>query len=190
MKNDLSCAVVRDLLPSYIEGLTETETNEAVERHLAACPACRALREAMTADAKSPQAEEKEQDYLRTINKKGRAIKIAAAILLILAALWGSIALKLFIIGDPASAAGMAWTITEQENGIMCVDVVPTWSGVTYCRWNTRKEGDSVYITARKVLPSVFTRNYESENRTGFSTKGIKNVYLAERLIWSEGEAT
>ena len=33
MKNDLTCGVVRDLLPSYVEGLTAPETNEAVERH-------------------------------------------------------------------------------------------------------------------------------------------------------------
>lgn len=188
MKNDLTCALVRDLLPPYIEGLTEEETSRAVERHLGDCPACRARRDQMRADAEAPQAEEKELDYLRTINKKGRAIKIAAAILLILAVLLGSIALKLFVIGEPASAAGMAWSITEKENGTMCVDVAPTWSGVTYCRWNTRKDGDSVYITARKILPSVFTRNYESENRTGFSTEGVQHVYLAERLIWSEGE--
>ena len=29
MKNDLTCAVVRDLLPAYTEGLTEEETNQA-----------------------------------------------------------------------------------------------------------------------------------------------------------------
>lgn len=38
MKNDLTCAVVRDLLPSYVEGLTSEETNEAVDAHLAQCP--------------------------------------------------------------------------------------------------------------------------------------------------------
>ena len=51
MKNDLTCAVVRDLLPPYVEGLTEPETNEAVERHLAECPRCRGRRDAMGADA-------------------------------------------------------------------------------------------------------------------------------------------
>ena len=35
MKNDLTCGVVRDLLPSYVEGLTSQETNQAVETHLA-----------------------------------------------------------------------------------------------------------------------------------------------------------
>ena len=41
MKNDLTCGVVRDLLPSYVEGLTAPETNEAVERHLSDCAARR-----------------------------------------------------------------------------------------------------------------------------------------------------
>ena len=42
MKNDLTCGVVRDLLPSYVEGLTSQETNQAVETHLASCPECTA----------------------------------------------------------------------------------------------------------------------------------------------------
>ena len=29
MKNDLTCGVVRDLLPSYVEGLTSPESNTA-----------------------------------------------------------------------------------------------------------------------------------------------------------------
>ena len=36
MKNDLTCAVVRDLLPAFVEGLTSDETNTAVEAHLSA----------------------------------------------------------------------------------------------------------------------------------------------------------
>ena len=47
MKNDLTCAVVRDLLPSYVEGLTSDETNTAVERHLSACPDCMAQKNAI-----------------------------------------------------------------------------------------------------------------------------------------------
>ena len=44
MKNDLTCGVVRDLLPSYVEGLTSPESNTAVERHLSECPDCAQLR--------------------------------------------------------------------------------------------------------------------------------------------------
>lgn len=37
----LSCCVVRDLLPSYIEELTEDETARLVKEHLDCCPECR-----------------------------------------------------------------------------------------------------------------------------------------------------
>ena len=49
MKNipELSCAIVEDLLPTYVERLTSEETNMAVEAHLASCPACAAKRAAM-----------------------------------------------------------------------------------------------------------------------------------------------
>ena len=40
MKNDLSCGVVRDLLPSYVENLLGKESQEAVERHLENCREC------------------------------------------------------------------------------------------------------------------------------------------------------
>ena len=57
MKNDLTCAVVRDLLPSYVEGLTSAETNTAVEAHLSACPDCTARKKAMTAPAEPAEVE-------------------------------------------------------------------------------------------------------------------------------------
>ena len=54
MKNDLTCAVVRDLLPAYAEHLTAPETDEAVERHLAGCPDCAARLDAMRAPEPEP----------------------------------------------------------------------------------------------------------------------------------------
>ena len=42
MKNDLTCGVVRDLLPNYIDGLLCVESRQAVDQHLAGCSACTA----------------------------------------------------------------------------------------------------------------------------------------------------
>ena len=47
MKNDLTCGLVRDLLPSYVDGLLGPESREAVDRHLADCPGCSAALAAM-----------------------------------------------------------------------------------------------------------------------------------------------
>ena len=82
MKNDLTCAVVRDLLPSYVEGLTSDETNTAVERHLSACPDCMARKNAMAAPAEPAETAEqsREVDYLKTVKRKsGRRVVLAIA---------------------------------------------------------------------------------------------------------------
>ena len=42
-EHKLDCCVVRDLLPSYIEELTEPETSAQVKEHLETCPPCRAV---------------------------------------------------------------------------------------------------------------------------------------------------
>ena len=78
MKNipELSCAIVEDLLPTYVERLTSEETNMAVEAHLASCPACAAKRTAMGAketEAAGQNAEEtaREVDYLKKVKRRG-----------------------------------------------------------------------------------------------------------------------
>lgn len=47
MKNEIICELTRDLLPNYLEGLTSTGSNEAIENHLAQCADCQALCEEM-----------------------------------------------------------------------------------------------------------------------------------------------
>ena len=34
MKNKLPCEIIRDLLPSYVDGLTSEVTNEAICEHI------------------------------------------------------------------------------------------------------------------------------------------------------------
>ena len=45
MSDKLRCEIVQDLLPSYVDGLTSDETNEAVKDHLADCVSCRDMYE-------------------------------------------------------------------------------------------------------------------------------------------------
>lgn len=79
MKNELTCAVVRDLLPSFVEGLTAPETNEAVLAHLTACPDCAALRAELSAP-EAGEAEAPEVDYLKKVKRRTRR-RVALAVL-------------------------------------------------------------------------------------------------------------
>ena len=60
----LPCPVVKDLLPSYLEGLTSVETARAVEDHLDGCPDCRAVRNAMAAQMELDHAPQPHRDFL------------------------------------------------------------------------------------------------------------------------------
>ena len=41
MKNNLTCELVEDLMPSYIDALTSDVTNKAIREHLAQCDKCK-----------------------------------------------------------------------------------------------------------------------------------------------------
>lgn len=185
MKNDLTCGVVRDLLPNYVEGLTSEETRQAVERHLGSCPDCAARLEAMRTQPAQAEAEEaREVEYLKKVRRSGKRRVIAAilatALLLALAG-----AAKLFVLGEPASREGMSWTVRE-DDGALDLRVYTTWSGVAYCRWRTVEEGDGVVrLRASKVLPSPI---YSSgDYRTRISLEGVREVWLANQLVWQDG---
>ena len=187
MKNDLTCAVARDLLPAYMERLTAPETNEAVERHLAECPACAGLLRDLAAPEAAAEDAAREVDYLKTVKRRTWrrvALAVACTVLVLLA----GTAAKLFFIGEPAGIEGMAWNIRYGGDGeSLTVSVSAVGSAVAYKNWNIRQEGDAVYITAREVLVSPF---YSSGSYDAYvpPVEGgeVKSVYLAGELIWQE----
>ena len=185
MKNDLTCAVVRDLLPSFVEGLTSEETNRAVESHLSVCPDCAARRDAMAAPAEPAEKAEqsREVDYLKTVRRKsGRRIVLAIACTL--AVILAGVALKLFVIGEPASREGMSWSMRCDETA-MDLRVYSTWSGVAYCRWDLKNNDGIVRLTAKQVLPSLL---YDSaDHRERIPLEGVREVWIAGQLIWQDG---
>ena len=193
MKNipELSCAIVEDLLPTYVEGLTSEETNMAVESHLASCPACAAKRAAMGAeDVPSEEAAgeaSREVDYLKKVRRRGRR-RIMLAVLATLLVLAAGFAAKAFLIGSPLDPDRMVVTSFYQWDGRFQVTVVSTDSGVAFHGWTEENQDGVVSITARSVLPSFL---YHTDGGTrSFSSKGVTEIWLGEvgegRLIWQE----
>lgn len=52
MKKEMECKIVQDLLPSYIEKLTSSESNDFIERHLKTCDKCKNTLECMSKNIK------------------------------------------------------------------------------------------------------------------------------------------
>ena len=185
MKNDLTCAVVGDLLPAYAEGLTAPETNAAVERHLSACPDCAAKLAAMRAPEPEAEPEEtaKEVDYLKKVKRRSWK-RVVLAVFLTLLVLAGAAAAKVFLIGSPASAETMAVrTWTEEET--LLVEVTSSVSANAWWGWDTEVENGAAYITAREGIVSPI--HPEAYGKIGIPLEGLEEVYLCGRLIWQDG---
>lgn len=94
MKNDLTCEVVQDLLPSYVDHLTSDVTNTAIETHIRECADCRRILSDMQTPEPVPAETATDAstiDFLKKSNKRNKR-RILAAILivtLLLGSIWG-----------------------------------------------------------------------------------------------------
>ncbi len=70
---DLSCDVIRDLLPAVADEIASADTEALVKEHTKACADCRAALAAMRAPEAAPTADEKEIDYLKRRAKRAGA---------------------------------------------------------------------------------------------------------------------
>ncbi|WP_202080423.1 zf-HC2 domain-containing protein [Caldalkalibacillus salinus] len=56
--NKISCQVIQDLMPSYLDDLTSEESNTLIEKHIKECPVCREMLQHGTEAIHTPNKEE------------------------------------------------------------------------------------------------------------------------------------
>lgn len=187
MKNDLTCAVVRDLLPSYVEGLTAAETGQAVERHLSACPACSKQRSAMAGPelAAKMEAEGRELDYLKRVKRRSR-LRILTAVVCTVLVIAGGLAAKIFLIGTPIQPQTYALRHYVDEENVLHLVIDCVDSAMAYCGWEIDESEDgTVEIFGRAVTVSAF--HSEGWGRLTVPLEGVKEVRLCGETVYQDG---
>ncbi|WP_051542080.1 zf-HC2 domain-containing protein [Clostridium lundense] len=81
MKKTISCEIIQDLLPNYIEGILSNESEKLVSEHLHKCVYCKKEWENMNTLIEVNPVEERKVDYLKGIHKRFRNIFLACIIL-------------------------------------------------------------------------------------------------------------
>lgn len=81
------CKIVRDLLPNYIEKLTDEVTNEFIEEHISKCEECRKVLHDMNGEVEIEEFNQDEEiKYLKRLNTKVKmTIAIISLIVIIIA---------------------------------------------------------------------------------------------------------
>ena len=191
MKNDLTCAVVGDLLPSYIDGLASEETGAAVRAHLSQCEHCRARYEAMKKATGDIAAEDaREVDYLKTVRRKRRKA-VAIAVICTAAALLCALAAKTFVIGAPAQPGEFSYSVSTVENTLE----LKAWPAVyghyriALAQNNVRVEDGTAYITVRKIaaVQQAIDVTPEMVKTVTVDLTQVDTVYLCGALLWQDG---
>lgn len=196
MKNDLTCEVVQDLLPSYVDGLTSDVSNQAVEQHMKTCESCRKLysemREPMNGEdvseindgQKADSKKSSEIDYLKKIRKKNR-MRILAAVLIVVIAVGVGLWSKVYVVGQEVEQAEFVQANVAVEDHKVSVQglLLDATKGVSDVAFQ-EKDG-IVTVSLRETRKSSFHTNEFQADYQSF--EDVKQVVLENRILWDDG---
>jgi len=76
----MKCEIIRDLLPSYVDGLTSEESNREITAHVAECAPCKEILEQMQEEVqeKAPKEKRKINPFRKFNRRMRRAVAMAA----------------------------------------------------------------------------------------------------------------
>lgn len=188
MKNELTCDVVEDLLPSYVENLTNTVTNEAILAHVEQCENCREkLERAKTTDLQGQDTENREIDYLKK-TKKGYQKKVMLGVILTGILFLIAIFIRISLVSTPVENASLLdfdMNISEEERFINFYgNFIDSSKGIAKISY--KMEDGVLYISVRQTMTPIFYKNARAKH---ISYKGkLKQIRVLDRIVWDHGE--
>lgn len=145
----MKCKIVRDLLPSYIDGLTSQESNQAVEEHLSWCEECREYFEAMREETNPKEAVLLDTKVLeaqiRPFKKLRRVVFGILAAVCILGILLESLQIY-YTTGVTPSSQDVNVTY-EKTGNMVSVEIVPKKDNI-YIEAGVCNEEEGTYVGA------------------------------------------
>ena len=119
----MKCEIIRDLLPSYVDGLTSEESNREITAHVAECAPCKEILEQM--QEKAP----KEKRKINPFRKFNRRMRGAVAMAVVICIGVGGFGYKAFVRGfainpneitmEPTLDGDMLYLNFEVKDGVL-----------------------------------------------------------------------
>lgn len=183
---NLPCEVVRDLLPSYVDGLTSETTGALVEAHVEGCDACRAVLQAMRAPEAEPEKQEneaKEIDFLKKNKKRNRKV--------LLGSLLGAAALvclvlfvRFFVIGQELYGMQLLSEV-DVQNERLTMELNSMNEALAVSEAKLEESNGVVTLHAKGVYRSFLHRGSYPVIYT--ASEPIRQVRTVDRILWDDG---
>ena len=182
----LPCEIVRDLLPSYVDGLTSEVTNDAIHEHIETCDDCKATLKRMQEpeEIESEEEQEKEIDFLKKTRIRARrmiAMSMATMAFLVVAVFL----VRMYFVGDEMYADSVLCQTTVSENKVsVSGTVVDSARGISEIEFEEKDGIVTISMKATLVSPfhkGDFEATYEAD-------EAITQVKIGNRILWDHGE--
>ena len=161
MSEKISCPIVRDLLPLYVDNLVSEESALEIEKHLKDCPDCRECFEHMKSgilkeENKKREETNREINYLKKI-KKNTAKKVFLGAVLTLLSCILILAVNLFFIGNPNSSYYTTYVNVTEDS--IHIGGSFTDSASVYDHYTLEKTEEGSRLVVYSCLSSPWNRN-------------------------------
>ena len=187
--NNISCDVIQDLMPVYIEHMCSTESRKLVEAHMAECEGCRQVFRAYTDDTivrevsrTEAHAEGKENEFHQILkNVENKVIKRVAVIAVSIVSFAAAIGIINFVPVFPASYEDAIVHVTaSEEKDRIEIDTAQV-------RLHEDLVDDSIVLTGRYSLAA--RRSYEKSGQRYRYEKSLGNRKIS-RVIYKGTDGT
>lgn len=167
---DLNCEIIEDLLPSYIENLTNDFTNKSIENHLNKCKECEETFKILSKELKCNEPKEIKnfQSFLRKIKIKNIILGLVLAIILF------------FLIVNVHRELFRVHRVPIKSNGVNISEVAEFSDGRIHCRITVN--GDYI-IGGASVSPVMGTSDSILELKTTIIRQKSKDDSLTSKGI-------
>ena len=185
--NNISCDVIQDLMPVYIEHMCSTESRKLVEAHMAECEDCRQVFRAYTdetivREVSRTEAHAEGNEFHQILkNVENKVIKRVAVIAVIIVSFAAAIGIINFVPVFPASYEdAIVHVIASEEKDRIDIDTAQV-------RLHEDVVDDSIVLTGRYSLAA--RRSYEKSGQRYRYEKSLENRKIS-RVIYRGADGT
>lgn len=183
MDKKISCEIVRDLLPSYVDGLTSSGTNKAVEEHMTDCANCAEALRRMRAPESAEHRPDAEMDYLKKVRRHTKHVALICGIGMMLVGML-LLSIRYFYVGSKANPSDVNCSVSVVDNTVyFSGNLVSSTSGISRIVF-TESGGIVnmiVYTSPKSLLNSnSFSKQYEAVG-------AVSAVRCGDLILWEDG---